>query len=296
MMEFVPRGILPAMVTPFNAEGKVEEEALRRLIEHLIKGGVHGIFAIGTTGEFYALSDEEYRRALDITVEQVRGRLPVYAGANAITTNQSIKLAQLASDAGVNAISVLTPFFIGINQQEIYDHYTAIAKSTITPIIMYDNKPKTQVHIHPQTVARLADIENIVGMKDSTGDFTNTEECLRLTREKNFHILQGRDTLIYAALCYGAVGAVAACANVAPRITADIYDKFMAGDLQGSLEAQFKLAPLRIAFSLGSFPSVIKEALAMIGVPVGRCIPPTGDLSYVERIKLKQLLTEMDLI
>lgn len=295
-MDFVPHGILPAMVTPFDARGRVDEESLRRLIEHLIAGGVHGIFAIGTTGEFYALSDMEYKRALDITVDQVRSRLPVYAGANAITTHRSIELARLATDAGVDAISVLTPFFINVSQQELYDHYAAIAHSTKTPIIMYDNKPKTQITLQPSTVAKLADIDNIVGLKDSTGDFTNMEECLRLTRDKSFYMMQGRDTLIHAALCYGAVGAVAACANVAPRIASDIYDKFVAGDLQGSLEAQYKLAPLRIAFALGSFPTVIKEALSIIGVPVGDCMPPTGKMSDAERATLKGLLTDMQLM
>ena len=284
------------MVTPFDAQGKVDEEALRRLIDHLINGGVHGIFAIGTTGEFYALSNSEYRRALDITIDHVKGRVPVYAGANAITTHQSIELAQLAEAAGVDAISVLTPYFISVSQQELYDHYKAIAASTCKPIIMYDNQPKTHVHLQPVTVAKLADIDNIVAMKDSTGDFTNMEECLRLTKDKDFHMMQGRDTLIHAALCYGATGAVAACANVAPRITADIYDKFIAGDLQGSLEAQYRLAPLRIAFTLGSFPTVIKEALEMIGVPVGACFPPTGKMSSEERVQLKEILTGMQLM
>lgn len=296
MTNFVPKGVLPAMVTPFDAKGKVDEEALRRLIEYLIAGGVHGIFAIGTTGEFYALSDAEYRRALRITVDQVKGRLPVYAGANAITTIRAVELARIATDAGVDAISVLTPFFISVSQQQLYDHYSTIAASTNKPIIMYDNCPKTHIHIHPATVAHLADIDNIVGLKDSTGDFTNMEECLRLTKGKNFHMVQGRDTLIHAALCYGATGAVAACANVAPRLCADIYDKYLAGDMQGSLQAQYLIAPLRIAFTLGSFPTVIKEALAMIGVPIGACMLPTGPMSDGERVQLRQILTDMQLL
>ena len=295
-MDFVPRGVLPAMVTPFDERGRVDEKALRSLIDFLIQGGVHGIFAIGTTGEFYALSNDEYRRALEITMDEVGGRLPVYAGANAIATYHAAELAQIATEAGVDAISALTPYFISINQKELYDHFTAIAASTDKPVILYDNTPKTGVHIKPETVARLADVDNIVAMKDSTGDFTNMEECLRLTKGKKFSMIQGRDTLIHAALCYGATGAVAACANVAPRICADIYDKFIEGDMEGSLEAQFRLAPLRIAFSLGSFPTVIKEALAMIGVPIGGCMAPTGSMSTEEREQLKKVLIEMELI
>ena len=295
-MSFELKGVLPAMVTPLTPEGKIREKELRQLIEFLIAGGVHGIFAIGTTGEFYGLTDGEYRRALEISVHQTAGRLPVYAGANAISTPQTVRLAKIAADAGVQALSVLTPFFLSVSQEELYRHFKTVAESTPLPIILYDNKPKTQITIKPETAARLADIPNIVGMKDSTGDFTNMEECLRLTRGKDFAMMQGRDTLIHAALCYGAKGAVAACANVAPRLCADIYDKYGAGDIAGSLEAQFKLAPLRIAFAIGSFPAVIKEGLRLLGVEVGDCLPPTGPLTPEERGRLREILAAMELI
>ena len=129
--------------------------------------------------------------------------------------------------------------FVSQTQDELYGYYKEIAESTTLPIILYNNKPKTNVTIEPATVAKLAEIDNIVAVKDSTGDMTNAAEYIRLTRDNdNFHVLMGRDTLIHAALCYGATGAIASCANVAPRITADIYDKFLAGDLKGSLDAQ----------------------------------------------------------
>lgn len=295
-MGFELKGVLPAMVTPLTADGKVMEKELRNLIEFLIKGGVHGIFAVGTTGEFYGLDDEEYRKVLEISIDQTAGRLPVYAGANAISTHQAVRLAAIATRAGVDAISVLTPFFLSVSQKELYDHFKAVADSTPLPIILYDNKPKTQITILPETVARLAEISNIAGMKDSTGDFTNMEECLRLTRDKDFVMMQGRDTLIHAALCYGAKGAVAACANVAPRLCADIYDKYVAGDIAGSLEAQYRIAPLRIAFTIGSFPAVIKEGLALLGVDVGACLPPTGPLTAEQRARLRGILVEMGLL
>lgn len=295
-MDFKPHGILPAMITPIHENGTVNEKALRNLIEYEIKGGVHGIFAIGTTGEFYSLTNDQYRETLQITLDQVAGRVPVYAGANAISTRQSIELAQIAEDVGVNALSVLTPYFISISQQELYEHYQRIASSTSLPILLYDNSPKTHISIKPETVARLADIDNIVGIKDSAGDVTNTAEHIRRTRGKNFHVFMGRDTLIYTNLCLGGAGAVAACANVAPALVASIYDKFQAGDLQGSLEAQFKLAPLRLAFTLGSFPAVIKEALNMIGVEVGECLRPTTGLNEEERAQLRKILTDLELI
>lgn len=295
-MRFVPKGILPAMITPLAKDGKVNEKALRKLIKYLLDGGVHGIFAIGTTGEFYALSEEEYRDILLTTKDEVKGRVPVYAGANHITTRGSIRLAQIAEEVGVDALSVLTPMFISPSQEQLVKHFTEIARSTKLPIILYNNLPKTGVTITASTVAKLADVPNIVGIKDSTGDMTLTAEYIRLTRGKDFHVMIGRDTLIHACLCYGGAGAVAACANVAPRLVADIYDKFMAGDRAGSLEAQFKLAPLRIAFSLGTFPTVIKEALELIGIEAGPCFDPVGPMRGEEREQLKKILKEMELL
>ncbi len=295
-MSFEPKGILPAMITPLTADGQVNEKALRKLIDFLIAGGVHGIFAIGTTGEFYGLSPDEYRHVLEVSIDQTAGRVPVYAGANAIGTRQSIELAAIAEKTGVEALSVLTPYFISLSQKEVYSHFEAIAKSTSLPVILYNNAPKTHIQIAPATVARLADLENVVGIKDSTGDLTHTGEYIRLTRGKAFSVMLGRDTLIHAGLCIGAKGAVAACANVAPRLCADIYDKYMAGDRAGSLEAQYQLAPLRIAFGLGSFPTVIKEALELLGIEAGPCMMPTGTMSVEEKEELKRIMVEMELL
>ena len=176
----------------------------------------------------------------------------------------------------MDAVSVLTPMFISPSQKELIEHYTAIAASTRLPVLLYNNPPKTGVNLAATTVAKLADVPNIVGIKDSSGDFTLTGEYIRLTRGKNFHVLLGRDTLIHAGLCYGGTGSIAACANVAPRLVADIYDKYVAGDINGSLEAQFKLAPLRIAFNLGTFPAVIKESLELLGIDAGAVHGPGG--------------------
>jgi len=294
---FRPHGIIPPIITPFTADGKFNEPVFRQMINHLIEEGVHGIFPLGTTGEFYAFSNEEVRHILTVAVEEARGRVDVYAGANHITTRGAIELIKIAEEVGVDAVSVLTPMFISQSQEEVYEFYRIIAESTKLPILIYNNKPKTNVTVEPKTVARLAKIENIVGVKDSTGDFTNTEEYLRLTKGiENFHVLLGRDTLIYAGLCYGAVGAIASCANVAPRIAADIYDKYIAGDLAGALEAQFTLAPLRIASNMGTFPAVIKEGLVQQGFPVGKCLEPIAELSSQEKEELKEVLKSMKLL
>lgn len=296
-MKFVPRGIIPPIITPLTDEGEVNYEVLRQMVNHLIEQGVHGLFPLGTTGEFYAFDNDTYRKILETVKDETAGRVPVYGGANHITTRGVIELIKICEEVGVDAVSVLTPMFVSQTQEELYDYFATIAASTTLPIILYNNKPKTNVTIEPATVAKLAKIDNIVAVKDSTGDMTNAAEYIRLTRDNdNFSVLMGRDTLIHAALCYGATGAIASCANVAPRIAADIYDKYVAGDVAGSLEAQFTLAPLRIACSMGTFPAVIKEGLVQQGIPVGKCLAPIAELKQEEKEKLHQVLVDMKLI
>lgn len=295
---FAPKGIVPPIVTPFDPEGNIDFTVYRQMVDHLIDQGVHGVFPMGTTGEFYALSNEEYRRILEVTVEQVAGRVAVYAGANDITTRGVIRQIRIAEQIkGIDALSILTPMFVSQTQEELYQHYKTIAESTHMPIIIYNNKPKTNVTATPETVAKLAQIPNIIGVKDSTGDFTNTMEYIRLTKDiPDFHVLVGRDTLIYAGLCCGAAGSIASCSNVAPRLVADIYDKYVSGDRDGALDAQMKLNPLRIACSMGTFPAVIKEGLVMQGIPVGKCLEPIGELRNDEKDKLRQVLRDLELI
>ena len=292
-----PCGIIPAVVTPLTLEGKFSEKAMRNLVKYLIDGGVHGLFVTGTTGEFYGLTPEEKREIFQVTLDETRGRVPVYAGTNGITTRESVMLTQLAEDCGIDAVSVLTPMFITPTQEQLIGHYKTIAANTSLPVLLYNNPPKTGVNLAAATVAKLAEVPNIVSIKDSSGDLTLTAEYIRLTRGiENFTVLMGRDTLIYGALCYGASGSIASCANVAPRLCADIYDRYMAGDLKGSLEAQFKLAPLRIAFTIGTFPAVIKESLALLGIDVGPCMDPVGPMTPEEREKVRQVLIGMELL
>jgi 4-hydroxy-tetrahydrodipicolinate synthase len=294
--DFKPEGIIPAVVTPLDAEGRFNEKAMRKLIDYLIEGGSHGLFVVGAAGEFYGLTPEEKREIFEVTMDQVGRRVPVYAGTAGITTRESVALTRIAEACQVDAVSVLTPMFVSPSQEQLVKHFETIASNTSLPVIMYNNPPKTGVSLAPSTVARLADIPNIVGIKDSSGDLTVTGEYIRLTKGKKFSVLMGRDTLIFGALCYGATGSIASCANVAPRICADIYNRFKAGDMAGALEAQYNLAPLRIAFNIGTFPAVIKESLEMLGIEAGACMPPVGAMSPEERSRLRRVLVEMGLL
>jgi len=295
MLKRPPFGIIPAMVTPLTADDAINERALRRLANHLIDGGCHALFAIGSQGEFWAFSAEEKQRVWEIVVAEARGRVPVYAGTAAVTTREAIALTRLAEKAGADAVSVLTPYFISPNDNELFDHYKAIAESTTLPVLLYGNPARTGVRLSTSLVARLAEVPNIVGIKDSTGDLELAAEYIRTAPEK-FSVLMGRDTLIYAGLLYGAKGAIAATANVKPRLVADIYDKFLAGDLEGARRAQRALAPLRLAFSWGTFPVVIKEALDLMGMEGGPSRSPVGPLTGEQRERLKGVLVDMGVV
>jgi 4-hydroxy-tetrahydrodipicolinate synthase len=294
-MDFQPKGIIPAMVTPVTPDGKINAEALRKLTRYLIDGGVHGLFPVGSQGEFYALTFEEKKRVIEVVVEETRGRVPVYAGTGAVTTREAIALTKMAEEAGVSAVSILTPFFIKPNEEELFEHYTAIAKTTRLPILLYNNPQRTGVNISAEFVARASQVKNIVGIKDSSGDLTLTSEYIRRTGGA-FSVLAGRDTLIYGTLCYGGKGAIAATANVAPKVIVEIYEAFQKGDLKSSLEAQFRLAPLRLAFDLGTFPVVIKEALNLIGIDAGVGVPPVGGITPKAKEELKEILRNMGLL
>ena len=290
------RGVVTPLITPVDAEERVYETGLRNQIEHVLRGGVHGVFVVGSTGEFYGIDFDEKKRATEITVDQVKGRVPVYVGASAITTRECIKLSKMAESAGAQAVTILTPMFISPSEEELYQHFRTIAESTSLPVLVYNNPDRTGINMSANLVERLAELPNIVGAKDSSGDLTLTSEYIRRTRHKGFKILAGRDTLILATLVYGGAGCVAATSNMAPSLVVEIYNKFMAGDISGALEAQYKLAPLRMAFGLGSFPVVMKDALNLMGIHVGDPIKPIKHCTPANMAKLKDILTKMGLI
>jgi 4-hydroxy-tetrahydrodipicolinate synthase len=290
-------GIITAVVTPFDANENVDEEGFREIIEYLIKSGVHGLFPVGSQGEFFTLTKEEKKRLIDIAVEEAQGRVFVMPNTGAITTRESIELSQYAERAGADCVSIITPFFISPTQEELHEHFKAICQSVKIPVLCYNNPGRTGgVALTAATLARLAEgLTNFAGIKDSSGDLTQVSEMIRLC-PPGFKVIMGRDTLIYGALMYGAAGAIAATANVAPRLVVGIYEAFKAGDYDKAKQYQRELAPLRMAFGLGSFPVVMKEALTMMGLPAGRCRRPIQPLSEDKRGQLRQILVDMGIV
>lgn len=278
-MTFNPEGIIPALVTPLDKEGNLFEQGLRDVLDYTINNGVHGVFVLGSSGEIYGLSEAQKRRVVELTVEHVNGRVPVYAGASEITTRDCIKTAHMVSEVGgVSALSVLTPYFMTPTQSELVDHYKAIAAETDLPILLYSNPGRTQVPLALNTVLELAEVPNIVGVKDSAGNMTLTADYLRETPD-DFVVLMGRDTLIYPALAMGANGAIASTANIAPGLLSELYNSYRAGDHNRALELQKKLSPLRNLLDCATFPVVLKEGLRYAGIEAGYCFAPARELA-----------------
>ncbi|MHB8278116.1 MAG: 4-hydroxy-tetrahydrodipicolinate synthase [Candidatus Humimicrobiaceae bacterium] len=294
-MRIQPKGIIPPMVTPLDKTENVDKKAIFKLVEYLIKGGVHGLFPLGSTGEGYGLSFNQKREVIETVMEATDKRVPVYAGTGAITTKETICLTKLAADIGVDALSVITPVFITPNDQELYNHYQAIASSTDLPIILYNNPSRTGINLSVDLVVKLSKINNIIGIKDSSGDMTQGAEYIRRT-DDNFSVLAGRDTLIYGFLAYGGKGAIAATANIVPQIVVKIYEEYQKGNYLEALKAQFQLAPLRMAFGLGSFPVVMKEGLKLLGIDVGSTLRPVESLTKEAGKKLKEVLYSMHVL
>ena len=287
-------GIIPAVVTPFDDNEDVDEGGFREILNYLIDSGVHGLFPVGSQGEFFSLTNKEKKRLMDIAVEETRGRVFVMPNTGAITTRESIELSQYAEKAGADCVSIITPFFISPDQRELHEHIKAICESVKIPVLCYNNPGRTGgVALTPATLARLAEeVPNFAGIKDSSGDLTQVAEMIRLC-PPDFKVIMGRDSLIYGALTYGAAGAIAATANVAPKLIVEIYQAYREGDYDRAKECQRKLAPLRSAFGLGSFPVVVKEALTMMGLPGGQCRKPIQPLSEEKRAQLCDILVDM---
>ena len=292
MLKEMPHGIIPAIVTPLRKDEEIHETSLRRVVNHVIRGGVHGVFATGSQGEFWAFTPDEKRRIWEIVVDEARGRVPVYAGTMGATTRETIALTKLAESTGVDAVSILTPFPLSPNDDELFNHYQAVADSTALPIVLYSNPSRTGTKISVPLLTRLAQIQTIVGIKDSSADLETTAEYLRAA-PKHFSVMVGRETLLYAALHYGAKGCVAATANVMPSLVVEIYERFEAGDLEGARRAQERLTPLRLAFTLGTYPVVIKEALDLMGLEAGPARGPVGPLAPEQRERLRRVLKDM---
>ena len=295
MMQIELKGIIPPILTPMNSDESVNLDVLREQIERMIEGGVHGLFPFGTNGEGYILSEKEKIEVLEVTIDQVNGRVPVYAGTGCISTADTIRMSKKAQELGADVLSIITPSFALASQKELYNHYAEVAKHVDIPIVLYNIPARTGNKLLPETVAKLAkDVDVIMGAKDSSGDWDNLQAYINLTRvlDKGFKVLSGNDSLILPCLKAGGAGGIAGCANVYPHVLASIYDLFKAGKLEEAEVAQESIASFRAIFKYGNPNTVVKKAVSMLGYPVGDCRRPFNYLCDEGGEELRKVLKE----
>jgi len=285
-----PRGIVPAVITPFREDEAIDYSVFQRHIEFLISSGVHGLFVLGGQGEFYALSEEERSVAARFAVQTVAGRLPLYANVGAVTTAETVRLAQKAEQDRVDYLVVITPYYLRPSADELVAHYSEVCGSVHVPVLAYNVPDRTGVELTPAVLRRVAAANsNFIGLKDSGGKLDVIPEWKRA----GMLVFMGRDHLILDGLRMGAIGAVTACANLIPRTFVDLYDAYQAGKLEEATRLQALVDPLRQAFSLGTFPAVIKEAMNLVGMDVGKARRPLGRLTEEARAKLAAVLDKL---
>lgn len=283
-------GIIVPIITPMNEDESVNERELRNQVDRLINAGVHGIFPFGTNGEGYILSEKEKEQVLAVCIDQVQGRVPVYAGTGCISTRDTIRLSKKAQEMGADVLSIITPSFAVASQNELVDHYKAVADSVELPILLYNIPARTGNALAPATVERLAQIPNIVGAKDSSGNFDNILQYIERTRGSGFTVLSGNDSLILWTLLAGGRGGIAGCANVFPHNMVSIYENWKDGDLEKARRAQDAIRPFRDCFRYGNSNTIVKTATAMLGYPVGKCRAPFNGLSSEGMTAVKDVL------
>lgn len=277
------RGVLTAIVTPFTASGELNLPALRQQVERQLAAG-NGIFCGGTNGEFFVLNEAEKIAVAETCVEAVAGRAPVVAHIGEVSTRETIRLGQQIAKSGVDAVSVITPWFVPLKQDELVSHYTAIADALSVPVFLYNIPARTGNTIEPQTARQLAAHGNIIGIKDSAGSYESLKGFLDAVKDiDGFNVLNGPDSLIHQGFVDGCSACISGLANVAPREINAIWSTFQAGDIEASRLAQENVTGLRtdlykVAFS----PAAVKKALQLMGHEV-------GDSRYAVQFSASQL-------
>lgn len=288
------KGSMTAIVTPFK-NGAVDEESLRRLVEFQIENGTDGIIPCGTTGESATLSHEEHHRVVEIVIDAVGGRIPVIAGSGSNNTAEAIRLTRHAYESGADGVLMLSPYYNRPSQEGIYRHFKAVAEEVPIPIIIYNVPSRTGSNVLPETLARLAVIDNIVGVKEATGDLKQISSVVNLCGN-DFSVLSGDDFTLLPILAIGGRGVVSVASNVIPADMAAMVDAFEAGDLAEARRLHYKMWPLMQALFYETNPIPLKAALALMGkIEYEYRLPlcPPSDENYE---KLKKVMTSYGLI
>ena len=287
-------GVFTALVTPFRDDA-VDEDALRALVERQIAAGVDGLAPCGSTGESATLSHAEHRHVVEIVVAAARGRLPVLAGTGSNSTREAIELTRYAKQAGADGALLISPYYNKPTQEGIVAHYAEIARETDFPLVVYNIPGRTASNMLPSTLARLADIEHVVGVKEASGDLVQISAVVALCPD-DFSVLSGDDALTLPLLAVGGRGVISTSANVAPAEMVDLVRAFRAGDLERALRTHQRLLPLFDALFCETNPIPVKAALGLLGLVGDEIRLPLTRLTDANRERLQVVLKEIGLV
>jgi 4-hydroxy-tetrahydrodipicolinate synthase len=288
------RGIWSPMPTPFDSDGEVDYKRLGMLTDHLIEGGVDGLFPNGTTGEFALLTREERRKVVEAVTDRAGSRVPVLAGVCDPSPRNVISFARDAADAGADGIVATPPYYYRLDDEGLYTHFKMVHESTSLPLVLYNIPEWTHNFVPVSVVSRLADEKVIVGMKYTEYNFLNLVRFIEAVGDR-ISVLTGSDAMTLPCLEAGGEGAVISVSNVLPREASSIFDLFEEGKLKEAREVQESILPAIEAVGLGYFPAGLKEAMKAVGFPVGDVRPPQTPLTESEAARVRSLLRETGL-
>ncbi|MDY6852813.1 MAG: 4-hydroxy-tetrahydrodipicolinate synthase [Thermodesulfobacteriota bacterium] len=288
-------GVMAAIVTPFS-KGRVDEEAFRRLINHQIENGISAIVPCGTTGESATLSPKEHKQVIQIAIDEIKGRIPVLAGTGSNSTAEAIALTVHAKEAGADGVLMISPYYNKPTQEGIYRHFKAVAEAAAPlPIIVYNIPGRTASNMLPETTARLAELENIVGIKEATGDMTQMAKTIELCGP-DFAVISGDDGLTLPLLAIGGKGVISVTCHLVPARMVEMYNLFQAGELDKSRELYYSLLPLFRAMFIETNPIPVKTALGMMGMIEPELRPPLYPMSQDNQARLRSVLDDYGLL
>ena len=288
------KGSLTALVTPIR-DGRVDEDAFRAFVDWQITEGTRGLVPVGTTGESPTLSHAEHNRVVAICVEVAAGRVPVVAGAGSNNTSEAIDLARCAEKCGADAVLVVTPYYNKPNQEGLYQHYKAINDAIGIPIVIYNIPPRSVIDMSVETMARLFELKNIVGVKDSTGRIDRIS-LQRAAMGPDFIQLSGDDSTALAVMAHGGHGCISVTSNLAPKLVSEFQDACLAGDYGRALTYQDRLMPLHRALFLEPNPSGVKYALSVIGKMADDVRLPLVKTAEPTRVEIRAAMVHAGLI
>jgi 4-hydroxy-tetrahydrodipicolinate synthase len=285
------QGVVPALVTPFRPDERIDCSAWQQVIDRLVAARIDGLFVGGSSGEFYALDPEERAVALRFCVQAAAGRVPLFANVGAITTRETVRLAEAAASMGVDVIVVVTPYYVKPTQDELVGHFVEVCRAVPLPVLAYNFPQHGGVNLAPETLGRIAArCPNLAGLKDSSGVLEQTVAYCTCAQEREMAVFVGPEDILLESWQAGCSGSITACANVAPRLFVDLYRAFRESRLDEARRLQALAAEFGQAVGMHTFPGVLKEAMRVAGFPVGDCRRPVGPMPEDARRKLAAVM------